>query len=111
MSYPLFWARIYGCLCSAGKLRPVSPTHNNEEMDVPLGSQPKKELTSASFFIILLMATYQQWSQSYFDDLTLKEHIINNQWFDNMLSMLKDDGILYVPILDKEFNKLGEEIC
>ena len=56
------------------------------------------------------MATYQQWSQSYFDDLTLKEHIINNEWFDNMLTMLKDDGILYVPILDKEFNKLGEEV-
>ena len=27
-----------------------------------------------------------------------------------MLSMLKDDGILYVPILNKEFNKLGEEV-
>ena len=52
MFLPLFWARIYGCLCSAGKLRPVSPTHNNEEMDVPLGSQPKKELTSASYFIM-----------------------------------------------------------
>ena len=78
---------------------------------MPLGSQPKKELTSASFSYYFSMATYTQWSQSYFDDLTLKEHIINNQWFDNMLSMLKDDGILYVPILDKEFNKLGEEIC
>ena len=55
MSYPLFWARIYGCLCSAGKLRPVSPTHKNEEMDVPLGSQPKKELTSASNLIFLSM--------------------------------------------------------
>ena len=30
----------------------VSPTHTNEEMDVPLGSQPKKELTSASTFIM-----------------------------------------------------------
>ena len=56
------------------------------------------------------IATYQQWSQSYFDDLTLKEHIINNEWFKSMLTMLKDDGILYVPILDKEFNKLGEEV-
>ena len=44
-------ARIYGCLCSAEKLRPVSPTHNNEEMDVPLGSQPKKELTSPRLFL------------------------------------------------------------
>ena len=24
--------------------------------------------------------------------------------------MLKDSGILYVPILDKNFNKLGEEV-
>ena len=40
------WAGIYGCLNSVEKLRPVSPTHNNEEMDVPLGSLPKKELTS-----------------------------------------------------------------
>jgi len=52
MFLPLFWARIYGCLNSVEKLRSVSPTHNNEEMDVPLGSQPKKELTSASYFII-----------------------------------------------------------
>ena len=50
MFLPLFWARIYGCLNSVEKLRPVSPTHKNEEMDVPLGSQPKKELTSASYY-------------------------------------------------------------
>ena len=49
MFLPLIWARVYGCLNSVEKLRPVSPTHNNEEMDVPLGSQPKKELTSASY--------------------------------------------------------------
>jgi hypothetical protein len=24
--------------------------------------------------------------------------------------MLKDDGILYVPILDKNFNRLGKEV-
>ena len=52
MFLPLFWAGIYGCLNSVEKLRPVSPTHNNEEMDVPLGSQPKKELTSHVFFIM-----------------------------------------------------------
>ena len=81
-----------------------------EEMDVPLGSQPKKELTSASFFIILLMATYQQWSQSYFADLTSDQHNVNNQSFQSMRDRLTDSGILYVPILDKEFNKLGEEL-
>ena len=88
---------------------------------MPLGSQPKKELTSASNFIIFSMATYTQWSQSYFvndttrndivtADLTPEQHEINNEWFKSMLSMLKDDGVLYVPVLDKEFNKLGEEV-
>ena len=56
------------------------------------------------------MATYQQWSQSYFPDLTLEEHDANNNWFQSMRDRLTDSGILYVPILDKEFNKLGEEI-
>ena len=51
------------------------------------------------------MATYQQWSQSYFvndtsrDDivtanLTAEQHETNNEWFHNMLTMLKDDGVL-----------------
>ena len=63
-----------------------------------------------------------QWSQTYFvndtsrndivvADLTPEQHEINNEWFKSMLSMLKDDGVLYVPVLDKEFNKKGEEIC
>ena len=56
------------------------------------------------------MATYQQWSQSYFPDLTLDQHDVNNQWFQCMKDRLTDSGILYVPILDKEFNKSGEEI-
>ena len=56
------------------------------------------------------MATYQQWSQSYFPDLTSEEHNINNNWFQLMRDRLTDSGILYVPILDKEFNKSGEEI-
>ena len=47
------------------------------------------------------------WSQSYFTNLTQYQHNANNNWFKNTLSMLKDSGILYVPILDKEFNKLG----
>ena len=56
------------------------------------------------------MATYQEWSQSYIKGLTISEHNVNNEWFNNMLTMLKDDGILYVPMLDKSFNKLGEEV-
>ena len=49
------------------------------------------------------------WSQTYFTNLTLDEHIANNNWFRSMLYMLKEDGLLYVPILNKSFNKLGEE--
>ena len=56
------------------------------------------------------MATYQQWSQSYFTDLTSDQHNVNNQWFQSMRDQLTDSGRLYVPILDKEFNKLGEEV-
>ena len=47
------------------------------------------------------------WSQTYFTNLTLDQHISNNNWFRSMLTMLKDDGILYVPILDKNFDRLG----
>ena len=79
-------------------------------MDVPLGSQPKKELTSASLFITLSMAYHHEWSQSYIKGLTFEEHHVNNEWFNNMLAMLKDDGELYVPMLDTSFNKSGEEI-
>ena len=56
------------------------------------------------------MATYQAWSESYFPDLTPEEHNINNNWFQLMRDRLTDSGILYVPILDKEFNKSGEEV-
>ena len=55
------------------------------------------------------MATYQQWSQSYFDNLTPDQHNMNNRWFQSMRDKLTSNGILYVPILDKQFNKLGEE--
>ncbi len=55
------------------------------------------------------MATYQQWSQSYFDNLTPDQHNMNNRWFQSMRDKLTSNGILYVPILDKTFNKLGEE--
>ena len=53
----------------------------------------------------------QQWSQKYYKDLPEGVfHDINNKWFAMMLSFLKDDGVLYVPDLDKSFNKQGEEI-
>ena len=67
------------------------------------------------------MATYQQWAQTYFvndtsrDDivtanLTPDQHNANNRWFQSMLDKLTDSGQLYVPCLNKSFNKLGEEL-
>jgi hypothetical protein len=50
---------------------------------------------------------FSNWSQTYFSNLPLDQHIANNKWFMDTLSMLKDDGILYVPVLDKEFDRLG----
>ena len=58
------------------------------------------------------MAYHQDWSQSYMKDyqLTFEEHHLNNEWFNNMLAMLKPDGTLIVPLINKKFNKLGEEV-
>ena len=53
---------------------------------------------------------YSNWSQTYFTNLTLDEHIVNNNWLLNTLSMLKEDGEFYVPCLNKSFNRLGEEV-
>ena len=56
------------------------------------------------------MANYHQWSQSYFTGLTLTQHSLNNLWFEIMLEELTPTGVLFVPILNKQFNKLGEEV-
>ena len=53
---------------------------------------------------------FSNWSQTYFTNLTLDEHIANNNWLLNTLTMLKDDGELYFPCLNKSFNRLGEEL-
>ena len=53
---------------------------------------------------------FSNWSQTYFTDLTLDQHIANNNWFMNTLTMLKDDGVLYVTTLNKTFNRLAEEV-
>ena len=55
------------------------------------------------------MANYQQWSESYFTNLTSDQHNMNNRWFKSMRDLLTPEGELYVPILNKTFNKLGEE--
>ena len=50
-----------------------------------------------------------QFSQTYYNTLTPMQHAANNAWFAQMLSYLKEDGVLYVPVLDKRFNKQGED--
>ena len=52
----------------------------------------------------------KSFSQKYFPNLNEFEHQYNDIWFNNMLNMLTDSGQLYVPILNKTFNKLGEEV-
>ena len=49
-------------------------------------------------------------SQKYYSHLDEFQHQINDIWFNKMLTMLSDEGQLYVPDLNKSFNKLGEEI-
>jgi len=58
------------------------------------------------------MTYHHSWSQTYIKDcqLTWEEHHLNNEWFNNMIAMLKEDGVLYVPYLNKSFNKQGEEL-
>ena len=58
------------------------------------------------------MAYHHEWSQSYMKDyqLTFEEHHMNNEWFNNMINRLTTEGQLYVPLIDKTFNRLGEEV-
>ena len=50
------------------------------------------------------------WSKKYYIGLTNTQHNINDDWFKNMLRVLKDSGILHVPNLNKSFNKKGKEV-
>mgnify|MGYP003148790657 FL=1 len=50
------------------------------------------------------------WSQKYYKNLTEFQHNINNIWFYNTLKKLKENGFLYVPNINKKFNKQGQEI-
>ena len=50
-----------------------------------------------------------QWSQKYYD-LPQECHDVNNEWFDNIRTLLKEDGVIHVPDINKSFNKQGEEI-
>ena len=53
-----------------------------------------------------------KFSEKYYRDLNLSpyQHYINNVWFINTLDKLKDTGKLFIPDLNKTFNKMGDEI-
>ena len=50
------------------------------------------------------------WSERYYPDITPEQHGANNSWMRDALSSLKDNGMLFVPNLNRMFNKLGEEV-
>ena len=50
------------------------------------------------------------WSKKYYEGLTEAQHKANDVWFKNMLIVLKNTGVLFVPNLQKSFNKQGKEI-
>ena len=52
----------------------------------------------------------RQWSQQHFTGLTHNQHTVNNHWFFQMTNLLSEDGLLFVPTLNKTFNKNGEEV-
>ena len=52
----------------------------------------------------------KQWSQQHFTGLTHNQHAVNNHWFFQMTNLLSEDGRLFVPTLNKTFNKNGEEV-
>ena len=50
------------------------------------------------------------WSSNYYEGLNEFQHQANYVWFYRMRQLLKDAGVLYVPDLNKTFNKSGEEV-
>ena len=53
-----------------------------------------------------------KFSEKHYRDLNLSpyQHYINNVWFINTLDKLKDSGKLYIPDINKTFNKYGDLI-
>tara|TARA_R100001015_G_C4559721_1_gene119805 strand:+ start:96 stop:257 length:162 start_codon:yes stop_codon:yes gene_type:complete len=51
-----------------------------------------------------------KFSETYYKHLTPYQHKINNNWFINKLKMLKDNGVLIIPDINKKFDKQGKEI-
>ena len=58
-----------------------------------------------------MSTTHKQynWSKKYYKNLTEFQHNINNIWFYN-IKTIKRKWFLYVPNINKKFNKQGQEI-
>ena len=52
----------------------------------------------------------KSFSEKYYSHLDKSQHRVNNIWFDYTLRSLKSTGKLYIPDLNKWFNKQGEEV-
>ena len=63
----------------------------------------KKEITKS-------FSLTESWSKKYYTGLTEEQHKANDAWFVKTLSLLKEDGFLKVPNINKSFNKQGKEI-
>ena len=53
-----------------------------------------------------------KFSEKYYKyyNLSPYQHYVNNVWFINTLDKLKDTGRLYIPDINKTFNKYGDLI-
>ena len=58
----------------------------------------------------LTLGKMRQFSQIYYPNLDPYQQQYNDIWFMRMLSRLTDDGVLFIPDLNKSFNKLGQEV-
>jgi len=61
-------------------------------------------------YTLAAYAPGESWSRRYYPGLSDYQHDVNDAWFEQMLALLKPDGILGIPNLQKFFNKRGEEV-
>ena len=55
------------------------------------------------------MKQSSSWSRKYYTWLEDWQHKANDTWFKKALELLTEKGVLFVPNLQKGFNKKGEE--
>ena len=70
----------------------------------------RKHLRMSQKLNHLTLGKMRQFSQIYYPNLDPYQQQYNDIWFMRMLSRLTDDGVLFIPDLNKSFNKLGQEV-